>query len=172
MTSANDRGTVLLAYDGSDHAKAAIAEAACQLGPGRHAVVLTVWRDYGHYVPVIVSADPAPGLAEVAKRDAQEVVREGAGIARAVGFDATAMIESGDPVWRRILDVADALEASLLVLGSHGPTGLRRVLMGSVAHAAAAHTDRDVLIAHLPEGHGEGEGRHVSLDPHSAQELS
>jgi nucleotide-binding universal stress UspA family protein len=164
---------VLLAYDGSDHARAAIAEAAGQLGTGRPAVVLTVWRDYDHYTPVIVPADPVPpGLAEVAERDAQKLAGEGAEMARAVGFDATPMTESGDPVWRRIIDVADALDASLLVLGSHGRTGLRRVLMGSVAHATASHTDRDVLIVHIPESHGDGESGHLTLAPQSAQELS
>jgi hypothetical protein len=38
---------ILIAYDGSDYAKAAINQAAEQLGTSRRAIVLTVWQPYG-----------------------------------------------------------------------------------------------------------------------------
>jgi nucleotide-binding universal stress UspA family protein len=56
--------------------------------------------------------------------------------------------EQGDPVWQRIVEVADEHDASIVVMGSHGRTGISRVLLGSVASAAASHTARPVLIAH------------------------
>ena len=43
---------------------------------------------------------------------------------------------------------ADEHDASIVVMGSHGRTGISRVLLGSVAGAAASHTARPVLIAH------------------------
>ena len=42
MASAADKAPILIAYDGSEFAKAAIVEAGRQLAPGRRAVLLTV----------------------------------------------------------------------------------------------------------------------------------
>jgi nucleotide-binding universal stress UspA family protein len=42
-------------------------------------------------------------------------------------------------------------EADLLVVGSHGRTGLRRLLIGSVASAAVQHAACPVVVIRLPE---------------------
>jgi nucleotide-binding universal stress UspA family protein len=39
-------------------------------------------------------------------------------------------------------------DASLIVLGSHGRTGIKELMLGSVAGAVPSHTRRAVLIAH------------------------
>ena len=44
--ASDGNGPVVFAYDGSDLAKAAIAEAGRQLRPSRPALVLTVWQPY------------------------------------------------------------------------------------------------------------------------------
>jgi nucleotide-binding universal stress UspA family protein len=148
MPDANDEGPILFAYDGSEHAKAAIAEAARELSSGREAIVLTVAPPFGAlpYAGVPIPADiEADGSAE-----ASRTAHEGARIARAAGFDAAPLVVEGVPIWKAIVSVADERHADVIVLGSHGRTGIRAVLMGSVASAAASHTDRPVMIVHLP----------------------
>jgi nucleotide-binding universal stress UspA family protein len=138
---------VLLAYDGSDAARAAIREAARQLGRGRNAIVLTVWQ-----APADLSfgtvAYVAPELEESIKSDAMNVAGEGAQLAASVGFRAVPVPTSGSPIWRTIVTAADEADASLVVMGSHGRTGLSLVLQGSVAAAVSRHTDCPVLIVH------------------------
>jgi nucleotide-binding universal stress UspA family protein len=58
------------------------------------------------------------------------------------------MAIEGAPSWKAIVEVADERDASVIVLGSHGRTGLADVLLGSVAGAVAAHSRRTVLISH------------------------
>jgi nucleotide-binding universal stress UspA family protein len=58
------------------------------------------------------------------------------------------MTVESSPVWRAIADAADASDASLIVLGSHGRSGFPGVLLGSVAQDVAAHSKRSVLIVH------------------------
>jgi len=53
-----------------------------------------------------------------------------------------------DSIWRALVTLADDHDAGLVVLGSHGRTGLAGVLIGSVAEAVAAHSPRSVLIVH------------------------
>jgi nucleotide-binding universal stress UspA family protein len=77
-----------------------------------------------------------------------KVADEGAALACSLGFDASPLADSGVPVWSGIVRAADDHDASLIVMGSHGRTGVGLVLVGSVAATVARHTDRPVLIVH------------------------
>jgi nucleotide-binding universal stress UspA family protein len=142
------RGLVVFAYDGSELAKLAIDEAVRELGPGRDALVVTVWQ------PFDVGFLPAGGLrfdaAQISDvRDAAErTAAEGASLANAAGFAARSATVEATPIWKGIVTLAHEHDASLIVLGSHGRTGLAGVLIGSVAEAVAAHSRRSVLIIH------------------------
>jgi nucleotide-binding universal stress UspA family protein len=145
------KGPILIAYDGSEYAKKAIREAGDQLTNGRKAIVLTVWQPYGTTAFVGAPGVAPAGVDEDTEKDARRVAQDGARLARMAGFDAEPATERGDPIWQRIVESADEHDASMLVMGSHGRTGIPRVLLGSVASTAASHTDRPVLIAHVPE---------------------
>jgi nucleotide-binding universal stress UspA family protein len=156
MTMTNDvesgasspRGPVVFAYDGSELAKLAIDEAGRQLGPGRDALVLTVWQPFDvGFVPTVALRVNAAEVADVREAAAQTAA-EGASLAKAAGFNARDLEAEVAPTWKGIVHAAEEHDASLIVLGSHGRTGLAGVLLGSVAEAVAAHSRRSVLIVH------------------------
>ena len=146
--SAGDHGPVLFAYDGSELARLAIEEAGRQLEAGRDAVVLTVWR------PFVVGFVPAPEVkfnaaaSDEVMQAAEQTAAHGASMAQAAGFRAQSLATNEAPTWKGIARVADDFDASLIVLGSHGKSGLAGVFLGSVAAAVAAHSGRPVLIVH------------------------
>jgi nucleotide-binding universal stress UspA family protein len=146
--SASDLGPVLFAYDGSDLAQLAIEEAGRQLGPDRDATVLTVWRPFavGFIPPPEVEFDAA--APEEVQNAAEETAARGASLAKAAGFRTQALAVKEAPTWKGIARVADDLDASLIVLGSHGKSGLTGMFVGSVAGDVAAHSGRTVLIVH------------------------
>jgi nucleotide-binding universal stress UspA family protein len=146
--SAGDLGPVLFAYDGSDLAKLAIDEAGRQLAPGRDAIVLTVWRPYGvGFIPPPEVEFDAAATDEVRKA-AEETAAQGASMAQAAGFRAQTLAVKEPTTWKGIARVADDRDASVIVLGSHGKSGLTGIFLGSVASAVAAHSGRTVLIVH------------------------
>jgi nucleotide-binding universal stress UspA family protein len=149
MTQRTDNGPVLFAYDGSEQAQAAIREAARQLGSGRHGLVLSVWQPLAAF-PFVGAAIGATAFEADFEREAMNVAEAGARLARSVGFDATPLAVRGDPVWHSIVAAADEHAASIVVMGSHGRTGVGLVLLGSVAATVVRHTDRPVLIVHAP----------------------
>jgi nucleotide-binding universal stress UspA family protein len=144
----DESGPVLFAYDGSELAGHAITEAGRQLRDGRDAVILTIWEPFNvGFLPVEGVEFDAAGVDEV-KAAAEKTAAQGAALAEAAGFRAEAVTGEGTPTWQAIIDVADSRDASLIVLGSHGRSGVTGLVVGSVAGAVAAHSRRSVLIVH------------------------
>jgi nucleotide-binding universal stress UspA family protein/MFS family permease len=141
-------GPVVLAYDGSDMAKNAIAEAGRQLPAHRDALVVTIWRTFG------VGFIPQPGTVFDAAcggdvgQAAGQTAAHGAALADAAGFRAQSMAVEGSPTWKLIEKTAADHEASLIVLGSKGRAGLGGRMAGSVAADLASHSRRPVMIIH------------------------
>ena len=60
------------------------------------------------------------------------------------------------PVGETILDAARKTGAELIVMGSHGRSGVRRVLVGSVAEQVLRHAECPVVTLRTA---GDGDGR-------------
>ena len=61
-----------------------------------------------------------------------------------VKFD-TRVVES-HAIWRGVTDVLDETGADLVVMASHGRSGLERLLLGSVTQSVLAHTKVATLV--------------------------
>jgi nucleotide-binding universal stress UspA family protein len=138
---------ILICYDGSDAARRAIRLAAAILGR-RTAVVLDVAPRFtpAESYAVAASAASVVDLEHVHVGEALTRAREGADIACAAGFTATAQGVAAAPTWEGILDVADESGASAIVIGSHGRTGVHEFFEGSVSHEVAKHSPLPVLV--------------------------
>lgn len=145
---------ILICYDGSDGAQRAIEAAAALLGPRRAVVV-----DYGPPVTpaeslaVFVPVAPAAAFEDVNEDDAQRRAEAGAERARQAGFSAEAVGGVAAPTWQGIVELAEQLDAPVIVLGSRGLSGAEEAFEGSVSHQVAEHAGRPVLIVPPPAGH-------------------
>jgi len=79
---------------------------------------------------------------------AKEMLAQTAEKLRSAGFKVTSSIEEGDPR-SIILDRAATWDTDLIMVGSHGRTGLVQVLMGSVSDAVARHAGCSVEIVRI-----------------------
>jgi nucleotide-binding universal stress UspA family protein len=141
-------GPVLLAYDGSRLATAAIAEAGRQLPARRDALVLTVWRTFMvGFVPEPGAQFDAANACDV-EQAAEQTAAGGAALAEAAGFRAEPLAVQGTPTAKAVIEAADDHEASLIVIGSHHKAGLGGRIAGSIAAEVACHSQRPVLIVH------------------------
>jgi nucleotide-binding universal stress UspA family protein len=140
---------LLLCYDGSENAKHAIREAAALLGP-RPAIVLSVWQDAAAIPSLAWSAAALPDLQDVfavARDGAERMAEEGAGIARATGFDATAIsAEAKGPIWLAVEQAAEDHDADAIVVGSRGLSGVKSLLLGSVSSGIVHHALRPTIV--------------------------
>lgn len=147
-------GPVLLAYDGSKGAGAAIARAGRMLAP-RDAVVITAWEPAASWVPydpVTVLAAPVErlishvaGIDDSLRDIAQATLDRGVQLATAAGFQAAGRLVRGRPA-HVICEAADDLKADPIVVGARGAGRLESALLGSVSGSLVAHARRPVLV--------------------------
>jgi nucleotide-binding universal stress UspA family protein len=153
---AREPATVLIAYVGSEVSRAAVRHAG-ELFPGGRAVVATVWEP-GLAAPAglqegmgmgTVPPDPATvdALDRVQSEHAADVAAEGAALARSAGLAAEphAVPDEAD-VADTLIEIARERGAAVVVVGSHGITGLRARLVGGVSRKLLQHCDRPVLV--------------------------
>ena len=141
---------LLLCYDGSEDAKRAIREAASMFGPGRAALVLSVWQDAAALPSFAWAGAALPDLSDVfeaARQGAARIAEEGAGIARATGLDPTPIVaEAKGPVWAAVEEVCAAHDVEAVVAGSRGLSGVKSILLGSVSNGLVHHATRPVVV--------------------------
>ena len=136
-------GPILFATDGSSDAHlAAIAAATLAAGWGRQLHVAHAWEQ-----PRLVAGEIVPSdFLERLRRDAGDLLdAEIARIEKAGTAVAERHLLLGPPV-DAIVDLAAEIKAGMIVVGSRGRAGFKRLLMGSVSEAAVHHTACPVLV--------------------------
>jgi nucleotide-binding universal stress UspA family protein len=145
---------ILIAYDGSEDANAAIAQAG-KLFKGESATVVTVWQRFvdtmvrlGGGVGVIIDYD---AIDTSSQQSAVERADAGAKLARDAGLTAVGKsLAVKSTISAAILGVAAEVDAAVVVLGSRGYTGVKSLMLGSVSTHVLHHADRPVLVVPSP----------------------
>ncbi|MCQ4333865.1 universal stress protein [Natronomonas sp. F2-12] len=130
---------ILIPVDGSDPARDA-AQLGIDLAAEHDATV------HGLYVvePVAVAEGGAGQVLDAMEAAGEEIVSELAEQAEAEGLTAVTAVETG-VAHRKILEYTDANDIDLMVVGTHGRTGLGRYLLGSVTEKLVRISDVPVL---------------------------
>ena len=125
-----------------------------------HAVALA--EKHGASLTIVFVYDP--GLAKGQKADDREHWRSQLEQIRPV--DASIPVHhvflEGDPAGEIVRYATDA-GIDLIVMGTHGRTGLERMLLGSVAEQTLRGAPCSVLVVKLPRGVPAAEPSHVGL---------
>jgi nucleotide-binding universal stress UspA family protein len=143
--------TVLHPTDFSEHSDYAF-RLACSLARdyGARLIVLhALERPVLAYTGVMTAPPPPPPSAEQ-RQAVQEQLHRIKPPDPALGVEH--LLEEGDPA-TAILQVAQERRCELIVMGTHGRTGLGRLLMGSVAEQIVRKAPCPVLTARLPQRH-------------------
>jgi nucleotide-binding universal stress UspA family protein len=160
-----DEHPILIAYDGSEPARAAVREAGALFAPAR-ALVLTVWEPGLTQVMLMPDAtgmggtmlpyDPsvAREVEHASEEHAQQVAEDGERLAREVGLDARAITaEDSLSPQDAIVAAAEQHDARAIVIGSRGLRGLRSKLLGSTSAHVLHHALRPVVVVRHPDDH-------------------
>jgi universal stress protein A len=143
---------ILLAVDGSEPSEAAARLLAARPWP-EDAIVRVLSVVHMAYLPATpFLVDAGVNYQELQKPLldlAEQVTDSTVAMLAARGLDAEKAVRRGDPR-TQIIEEATTWRADLIVIGSHGRTGLERILMGSVAEYVVRHAGCSVEVAREP----------------------
>ena len=137
---------ILVAYDGSEGAKLALAKAGQIAQVGRAEIhVLTVGR-IPEYAETVSKAQKA---REQAKAFYSKIIEDVSSLLKKQGLKANTRVEFGKP-GDVILRVAEELEVDLLVMGTKGPSALSERFLGTTVDKVVEHAHCSVLLEATP----------------------
>jgi nucleotide-binding universal stress UspA family protein len=133
-------GNILLPTDGSKYCRAATEKA------------IDLTKSYDGRLNVISVVDvteefqtEAPGIVEKLVHEAKKIVNDIKISAGAHGVKAETFVKEGD-TYRIITEFSEKENVNVIVMGSHGRTGIRRLLMGSITEKVIGYSPCPVLI--------------------------
>jgi nucleotide-binding universal stress UspA family protein len=136
--------TILLAVDGSKYSEKAVELAKYLATVGNEEVVVA------HVTELLPARfQTYPGLDYEADSEVIELAKGYVAELEKAGINARAELRGAQygGVARILANLAEDLDAGLIVMGSHGRGDLTALLLGSVAHKVLHLTGRPVLIA-------------------------
>ena len=145
---------IVIGFDGSPKSRRAIALVANLAVPkgGRVTIVRSVER-IGVQSQVLVAAGTRAIVAQEIRQLNIERLAKGRAEARlaaatleSAGWDVRIVVTNGEPL-NDLLTEVEELQSGLLVVGARGTSGIRQLLLGSVADGAVNRSPVSVLIA-------------------------
>jgi nucleotide-binding universal stress UspA family protein len=137
--------SIVVGYDGSACGEAAL-EAALELGPPLGDEVTVV---FGYAPPGIWGgeiADHEEAIEELGEKVLSKARRQASG--RGIEISEELVAKRGVEA---LIEVADARDARLIVVGSFGESALKGIILGSTTNKLLHLTDRPVLVVPAEE---------------------
>lgn len=114
---------------------------------------------FGSCVTAIFVIDPYPfsgigtdfayGQSEylsAATAEANAAIKATKTVFEKAGVPVDTLVVESHAAWRGVVDAAESMQADLIVMGSHGRSGLEKLVLGSVTQAVLSHTKLPVLV--------------------------
>ena len=144
---------ILIATDGSDLAEKAVSHGvslAKSVGGKVTAVIVETPFNVFSVPESQIRQMPAAFAqhAEHVKQHAGKVLNHVAGAAKAAGVPCDTVQVEDDQPYRAIIKTAEDEGCDLIVMASHGRSGISAVLLGSVTNKVLTHTKIPVLVCH------------------------
>jgi nucleotide-binding universal stress UspA family protein len=138
---------ILVPIDGSNTAQLAVDKA------------IGLAKAFGSRVTTIFVIDPYPftgvgtdfsyGQAEylnAATAEANAAIKAARAQFEAAGINVESSVVEAHATWRGVVQAAESMKADLIVMGSHGRSGLEKLVLGSVTQAVLSHTHLPLLV--------------------------
>ncbi|MBD9675723.1 universal stress protein [Pseudomonas sp. PDM18] len=142
---------ILVAVDGSPVSDRALVEAAklAQLSGGELRVITIIDSPLRHLPDYAVYYNPEP-LREAALKAADDILAKAkdkiAEFPVKTSFERVCQERASEEIAERIEIEAEGSKADIIVMGTHGRRGVRRLMLGSVAEGLLRVSNRPVLL--------------------------
>ncbi len=140
---------IIAAFDGSQDGRKAV-EAACSLAKQFGSEVVVA---HAYTMPVLTYAglpgmQPMnfPDVEKLSKQQGRKVLDDGIRIAKECGATARGELLESTSTIEALVEFAKEEKADLIVVGTRGMTGFKKLVMGSVSTGVVSHAHCHVLV--------------------------
>ena len=150
---------ILIALDTSPHSERALEFAARMRWPaGSRVIVASVLQPVastltGAYEPGLIQAVDLESM----RHELESLVAGAEHTLREAGISTEGRVLAGEPR-ETLVQLAESERADLIVLGSHGRSGIAKMMLGSVSSHVVTHAPCSVLVV-KQNGPGRGRGK-------------
>jgi nucleotide-binding universal stress UspA family protein len=138
---------ILVPIDGSETAYTALTQAAALAKAFNAKVTVVQVLTLDPYIAAeYITAQQTNELIERARRSIEGHLQDAQTKFAELGIDVTTQLLEGQSISLEIAKSAKKLNADVIVIGSHGRTGIKKLLLGSVAQSVLSEADLPVLI--------------------------
>lgn len=139
---------ILIPTDGSELSKSAIKDGlALANSLGARVTALTVMAPYvdASLWEIAVYKDPEMYENHI-KTEADKRIAQVKEVAEETGIDVNTVAAKAHHPWKEIVDTAEKMSCDLIVMASHGRSGISSILLGSETQKVLAHSKIPVLV--------------------------
>jgi nucleotide-binding universal stress UspA family protein len=136
--------TLVVGYDGSECASAALEEAIKLAGETGDGIVIAFGYDPGGY------GEERGAHREEVRKFGEQATAGAVDRAKEAGVEATLALVAERPV-EALLSLAEEHDARAIVIGTHGESPLRGAILGSTPHKLLHVSERPVLVVPVAE---------------------
>jgi nucleotide-binding universal stress UspA family protein len=147
---------ILVPVDGSDASLAGLNEALALAAQHQGRLRLVHVVDDLVTMPMMEGAIFAGELIDLLRRQGKQLLEESAALCKRKGIAAETVLREqvGGQAGMVIVEQAREWPAELVVMGTHGRKGLKRIVLGSDAEYVVRHTTVPVLLVRAPTEFG------------------
>ena len=136
---------ILVPFDGSSFAKRAFKQALdiAKVQDSKITVLMIIKKEYP---PIVGFSRLLPKLIKKQQKYAQNQIQNLKEIAVKQEVHFASKIKLGTSAAKEIIDFVKTHKFDLVVMGSHGRTGFKKLVLGSVASGVIQHTKCPVMV--------------------------
>ena len=140
---------IMIAVDGSSESLQAVREALKLIARGLHAEIALVNVQEPASLLQLATQD-ADAIALAAVEAGENLMSEASALLDAQGVGYSMEVVMGEP-GAMLVDMAEELNADMLIMGARGMGALKSAIVGSVSKAVITHCSRPVLVVRALE---------------------
>lgn len=138
---------ILVPIDGSETSYAAVDKAVEIAKAFNNKVTVVQVLALDPYIAAeYITAAQTNDLVERARTAILKTLDEAKAKFAAAGIDAETQLLEGQVIYSEIVKAAESLNTDLIVIGSHGRTGFKKLFLGSVAQSILGQANVPVMV--------------------------
>jgi nucleotide-binding universal stress UspA family protein len=149
LQSKIELGKLVVAFDGSEDSIRAVQMASVIASKFNSKVTIV----HVYNVPIVTYGGvtgPPPvdygALRNTAKSSGETILSRGVEIASKAGLTADGQLVESPSIVEGLVTLAEEQEASLIIVGTRGMTGIKRLVLGSVSSGLVSHARCPVMV--------------------------